>query len=222
MYPGGKGKTYQHLINLMPPHKKYIEPFLGSGIVIKNKLAAKINIGNDINKSCIDNIDDIQNVTLRNMDSIQLLESESLCKDTLIYCDPPYVASTRRKTKIYRHEYSDNQDEKLLQFLTQQKCMVMISGYESDLYKHYLNDWNLYSFSSQTQNGKATECVWFNFEKPTKLHDSRYLGNCFRERQTIKRRQVRLQQKIKGMNPLERSAFMEWLNTEFPIQGEQL
>lgn len=95
--------------------------------------------------------------------------------------------------------------------------MIMISGYESDLYKHYLNDWNLYSFSSQTQNGKATECVWFNFEKPTKLHDSRYLGNCFRERQTIKRRQVRLQQKIRDMNPLERSAFMEWLNTEFTI-----
>lgn len=217
MYPGGKGKTYQHLINLMPPHKKYIEPFLGSGIVIKNKLAAKVNIGNDINKNCIDNIDDIQNVTLRNMDSIQLLESESLCKDTLIYCDPPYVASTRRKKKIYRHEYSDDQHEKLLQFLVKQECMIMISGYESDLYNNYLNNWNLYNFSSQTQNGKATECVWFNFAKPTKLHDSRYLGNCFRERQTIKRRQVRLQQKIRDMNPLERSAFMEWLNTEFTI-----
>ncbi|OUR62365.1 hypothetical protein A9Q74_05180 [Colwellia sp. 39_35_sub15_T18] len=222
MYPGGKGKTYQHLINLMPPHKKYIEPFLGSGIVIKNKLQAKVNIGNDIDKACIDSIVDKKNVTLLNMDAIQLLEKEGLCKDSLIYCDPPYVASTRRKQKIYRHEYSDNQHEKLLQFLVNQKCMVMISGYKNDLYQYYLNDWNLYSFSSQTQNGKATECVWFNFEKPTKLHDSRYLGNCFRERQTIKRRQERLQQKVKDMNPLERSAFMEWLNQEFPTQGEQL
>ena len=89
MYPGGKGKTYQHLINLMPPHKKYIEPFLGSGIVIKNKLKAKINIGNDINKNCIDNVTGIQNAILLNMDAIQLLEEDKLCKDTLIYCDPP-------------------------------------------------------------------------------------------------------------------------------------
>ncbi|MCW9083076.1 MAG: DNA adenine methylase [Colwellia sp.] len=217
MYPGGKGKTYQHLINLMPRHKKYIEPFLGSGIVIKNKLEAKINIGNDINKDCIDNMTGEEKLTLLNMDAIQLLEKESLCDETLIYCDPPYVASTRKQVKIYRHEYSDEQHEKLLKFLVNQKCMVMISGYESDLYKHYLNNWNFYSFSSQTQNGKANECVWFNFERPTKLHDSRYLGNCFRERQTIKRRIDRLKQKFTNMDTQERSAFMEWLNQEFTI-----
>ncbi len=217
MYPGGKGKTYQHLINLMPPHKKYIEPFLGSGIVIKNKLKAKINIGNDINKNCIDNVTGIQNAILLNMDAIQLLEEDKLCKDTLIYCDPPYVASTRRKQKIYRHEYSDDQHEKLLQFLVNQKCMVMISGYESDLYKNYLKNWNSHSFSSQTQNGIREETVWFNYEKPKKLHDSRYLGNCFRERQTIKRRFDRLKQKFTNMDMQERSAFMEWLNQEFTV-----
>ena len=30
-YPGGKGKCYQHIINLMPMHDTYIETHLGGG-----------------------------------------------------------------------------------------------------------------------------------------------------------------------------------------------
>ncbi|MGJ8626091.1 MAG: hypothetical protein ACSHXB_03935 [Sulfitobacter sp.] len=38
-YPGGKngGGAYQRIINHMPPHRFYIEPFLGSGAVLRNK-----------------------------------------------------------------------------------------------------------------------------------------------------------------------------------------
>ncbi|MBK9053315.1 MAG: hypothetical protein IPL78_21170 [Chloroflexi bacterium] len=28
-YPGGKGRTYQHIINHLPPHDVYIAAFLG-------------------------------------------------------------------------------------------------------------------------------------------------------------------------------------------------
>jgi site-specific DNA-adenine methylase len=34
---GGKGKCYQRLINLMPPHQTYIESHLGGGAVMRNK-----------------------------------------------------------------------------------------------------------------------------------------------------------------------------------------
>ncbi|MBS0352463.1 MAG: DNA adenine methylase, partial [Proteobacteria bacterium] len=46
-YPGGKGKCYQRLINLMPPHETYIETHLGSGAVLRNKRPAKTTIGID-------------------------------------------------------------------------------------------------------------------------------------------------------------------------------
>ena len=38
-YPGGKNGAgiYQRIINHMPPHKTYIEAFLGSGAVLRNK-----------------------------------------------------------------------------------------------------------------------------------------------------------------------------------------
>lgn len=222
MYPGGKGKTYQQLINLMPVHKTYIEPFLGAGAVLRNKRPAMLNIGNDLDATCIEGVKHLHYAAFFNIDALELLQGQSLCENTLVYCDPPYLHQTRRKKKLYRFEYSDSQHEALLDFLTKQNCKVMISGYLSDLYKDYLNSWNFHSFSSQTQAGIREECVWFNYEKPTTLHDPRFMGHSFRERQTIKRRQDRLKQKFRQMNPIERSAMMEWLNSEFPLhEGEQ-
>ena len=45
MYPGGKGHCFREIINLMPPHQVYIEPYLGGGAVMRNKRPALINIG---------------------------------------------------------------------------------------------------------------------------------------------------------------------------------
>ena len=41
-YPGGKAApgTFQKIINLMPPHEVYIEPFLGGGAILRKKLPA--------------------------------------------------------------------------------------------------------------------------------------------------------------------------------------
>jgi DNA adenine methylase len=44
-YPGGKGKCYQRLINLMPVHEVYIESHLGGGAVFRRKRAAARSIG---------------------------------------------------------------------------------------------------------------------------------------------------------------------------------
>ena len=52
-YPGGKGKTYQHIINLMPSHDVYIETHLGSGAVMRHKKPAKKNIGIDADASVL-------------------------------------------------------------------------------------------------------------------------------------------------------------------------
>ena len=52
-YPGGKGTSFRHLINLMPKHDTYIETHLGGGAVMRNKKPAKRNIGIDIDSSVI-------------------------------------------------------------------------------------------------------------------------------------------------------------------------
>ena len=46
-YPGGKSSAgvYQKIINLMPPHEVYIEPFLGGDT---HETAAWVNIGMDL------------------------------------------------------------------------------------------------------------------------------------------------------------------------------
>ena len=50
-YYGGKVKMWKHIQPLIPPHKLYIEPFLGGGTVFFNKDMAKINIINDLNNA---------------------------------------------------------------------------------------------------------------------------------------------------------------------------
>ena len=54
-YPGGKSGSgvYQRLINLMPPHPVYCEPFLGGGAVMRLKRPAAYNIGVDMDADVI-------------------------------------------------------------------------------------------------------------------------------------------------------------------------
>jgi hypothetical protein len=54
-YPGGKSGpgVYHRLINLMPPHPVYCEPFLGGGAVMRLKRPAAYNIGVDLDAEVI-------------------------------------------------------------------------------------------------------------------------------------------------------------------------
>jgi len=54
-YPGGKGResVYQAIINQMPPHSIYVEPFLGGASVMMAKRPALLNIGVDKNQAAL-------------------------------------------------------------------------------------------------------------------------------------------------------------------------
>ena len=47
-YPGAKWKISDWIIQNLPPHESYLEPFFGSGAVFFNKKPARIETINDM------------------------------------------------------------------------------------------------------------------------------------------------------------------------------
>jgi DNA adenine methylase len=90
--------------------------------------------------------------------------------ETLIYADPPYMHGLRSDKRVrgqlycaYAHELSDGDHGELLQCLTEARSMVVLSGYDSDLYRFWLSDWRRVeraSYAGQAQ--PRTEVLWLN------------------------------------------------------------
>jgi hypothetical protein len=218
-YPGGKSGAgvYQSIISLMPPHETFIEAFLGSGAIMRAKRPAVRNIGIDLDEAAINAFpgDAVPELNLINGDALTILRTpfwyDEDYKRTLVYCDPPYLLSTRRSSRpIYRYELSSEAEHvKLLEVLMNLPCMVMLSGYRSELYDRALSHWRRAEFHTTNRAGKRTlECVWMNFTEPLELHDYRFLGKGFRERERIKRKRLRWRARLERMPALERHALM--------------
>jgi DNA adenine methylase len=220
VYPGGKGKCFQRLINLMPLHATYIETHLGGGSVIRHKRPAKINIGIDADAKVIEYWRRIYPdlCSLVHGDALDFLETYPYKGDELLYVDPPYLPELRRRRRVYRHDYGRADHERLLALLSKLPCMVMISGYPGSLYDVALHSWRKVSFRARTQVDTRTECVWMNFDAPSELHDGSYIGHTFRERQSVRRRHSRLLSRFGRMEPDERAHLLELLNCEFRKQ----
>jgi len=216
-YPGGKGKCFQHLINLMPTHGTYIESHLGGGAVLRNKAPAERSIGIDKDPWVISEWSKRHTglCELVQADATEYLHNYEFDGNELIYSDPPYLPSTRRRLRVYTHDYTIVDHEKLLTTLKKLPCMVILSGYDNDIYNDTLTGWRKETFMAKTHTDVRQECVWLNFDQPHELHDATHLGSNFRERQTIKRRQQRLHERIQNMNSLERSELMRWMSTTY-------
>ncbi len=213
-FPGGKGGTYQKYINLMPPHSVYIESHLGGGAIMRYKKRAKRSIGIEIDPEVIEiwNSSNQIDFELIRGDAIAFLKSYPFTGKELVYCDPPYLRETRKKCyPIYKYEFSFTQHIELLEVIKSLPCMVMISGYESPLYIESLKNWHAYLFQAATHHGMATEWIWMNYAPPVQLHDYRYLGDNFREREKIKLKSKRWATRFKSMPVLERQALLSAL-----------
>ena len=81
---------------------------------------------------------------------------------------------------------------------------MLISTYPNQLYPALLAGWHLEEFKAQTRRGMATEWLYFNFERPTVLHDDRYAGGNYREREYIKRKAGRWLGKYESFSAAER------------------
>jgi len=219
-YFGGKGGagTYQTIINMIPPHEIYIETHLGGGAIMRHKKMAAVSIGIDVDPWVVDSWrPHSRDITLRNVDATRWLQGEGSFyrrykNKVFIYCDPPYLPETLKSRPRYNFNMGHQAHIKLLAVLKKLPCNVMISGYWSDLYAVTLKNWRAVSFESMTRRGKATEWVWMNYPEPTELHDYRYLGRDFRERERIRRKRERWVRRLQEMPQLERMAMVSTIN----------
>ncbi len=153
------------------------------------------------------------------LDVARQTHSDMITPDTFIYCDPPYLMSTRSfQQNLYRHEFATEEEHRsLLSLLLQLPCRIAISGYASPLYAAMLACWRSITFQAQTRGGTpATEWLWMNYPEPFELHDYRYLGDTYRDRERIQRKQKRWHARLQRMSRLERYALLEAISQLAP------
>lgn len=52
-YPGSKWNLANKIVDLLPKHKSYLEPYFGSGAVLFTKLPSAIETVNDLNEDVV-------------------------------------------------------------------------------------------------------------------------------------------------------------------------
>ena len=83
---------------------------------------------------------------------------------TLHYVDPPYVRSARSAhSTSYRHEMTDEEHVALAGVLHAVSGMVVLSGYDSDLYRDLYADWSVFTKETHADGfAQRTECLWLS------------------------------------------------------------
>lgn len=212
-YEGGKGGdgVYQKIINEIPPHDVYIEGCLGGGAVLRHKRPARISYGVDLDQDIIKDWKSVRfpGLRLHCGDVVKFFDRFLWSGDELVYLDPPYLVGTRsHKRKLYKYEMmTEREHMRLLAVARRIPARVIISGYQSELYARELEGWRTVSFRSVKRSGEPSEeWLWLNYPQPMELHDYRYLGDDFRDRERIKKKRQRWESKLRGMPPLESHA----------------
>lgn len=178
-YPGAKNRLANWIVDHIPEHKVYCEPFFGSGAVFFNKEICYNEILNDLDDEVYNffkvlrnngeqhtlekAIERLKNAQIENKDALELIESLN-GKQTFIYIDPPYLLETRKKY-LYEYEMADDEHIKLLEMIKEKRCKIMISGYENELYETYLKGWRKTKKKTHAEcSVSRTETLWMNYD----------------------------------------------------------
>jgi hypothetical protein len=156
--------------------------------------------------------DDDSGSILINDDAISYLQKYRVDPDhTVIYADPPYPIGTRSSSNSkYEYDFRNEDHTSLLLTLLQMDCKILISTYPNNLYKMMLHGWNCTKFKSQTRSGSRIELLYYNFDlNEIELHDYRYLGNNFRQRERIKNKIKRHVSRLKRLDRFESLAIID-------------
>jgi len=226
-YFGGKGQegVWQTIINQMPPHDIYIEPFLGGGAVMLHKRPALRNIGIDLDRSALDAFSIssrhlcLPQLEVIHADGIDWLETHGpfFLMGYFIYCDPPYPHSTRTSHTRYQYELDDAAHRELLTLLKQCRGMVAISSYPNPIYDEMLANWRKLDYTSVARSGEVRiERLYMNYLEPVFLHDDRFIGADAGNRQDINRRIARTVKRLRAWPKRERVKMLRQLLADLP------
>jgi DNA (cytosine-5)-methyltransferase 1 len=162
--------------------------------------------------------------TARGAQRVKIEGKEFDAREVFVYCDPPYLLSTRSyQRNLYNVEMKTPEEHaELLTLLRSLPCLVMLSGYASELYDTMLGDWRRVEFQAFTHYGKPrTEVLWMNYAEPTRLHDSRYWGKNYRERQSFTKVKKRMVARVAKMPVAKRWALLETLESALGISAPE-
>lgn len=90
--------------------------------------------------------------------------------NTLHFIDPPYVLRTRvlhgSGRGYYRHEMTDDDHAELLDTLRKLEGMIVVTGYETEIYHDALTGWRVDRMEARISAGRGTalrtEVLWMN------------------------------------------------------------
>ncbi|CAM7043522.1 site-specific DNA-methyltransferase (adenine-specific) [Klebsiella pneumoniae] len=108
----------------------------------------------------------LQGVIIENKDALSVMRAHD-AQTTLHYIDPPYVPETRvQGNRYYAYEMTVEGHEQLLAVARTMTGMVMISGYDTEVYNDMLSGWVKTEKTSRISAGRGTkvrtECLWLN------------------------------------------------------------
>jgi DNA adenine methylase len=108
----------------------------------------------------------LQGVVIECKPAMQVIRAFVSERDALIYCDPPYVLSAcadRSGGRSYKYSMTDDDHRELATTLQNVKAMVIVSGYQTQLYDDLFGDWQRLDFTNRTQHsGVKVESLWIS------------------------------------------------------------
>lgn len=141
------------------------------GITLNTIIRRKMSKSTSDFLSAIDRLPELHQrlskVIILNRDGIKLIEKYNK-ENIFIYCDPPYVHSTRTDTR-YNVDMEDEQHTKFLDTVIKSKSKILISGYDCEMYNRLTeNGFEKINFEVKTIDGafkKKTkvETLWKNY-----------------------------------------------------------
>ncbi len=113
------------------------------------------------------------------IDVIKLYDS----KETLFYCDPPYIHETRGDTRSYGFEMENHEHKELAKILSSIEGLAAISNYECELMEELYpaSKWKkIYSPQKTTNSTKdiRQEVLWVNYDVEVLKSKSNYSLFC--------------------------------------------
>lgn len=116
----------------------------------------------------------LRGVQIENRPAVEIIQRFNSPK-VLVYCDPPYVLSTRHG-KQYRCEMDDKDQNDLLDAALAHKGPVLLSGYDNELYNSRLKGWHREETTCYSQVcSKKQEVLWMNFEPSRQMQIEEFI-----------------------------------------------